>query len=116
MTETSCIFCRIVAGELPAVLVHQDREVVAFRDIDPRAPVHILVVPRQHIASIANMGDADGSIIGRLFVVARTVAADAGLAESGYRLVINSGPDAGQTVDHVHLHVLGGRPLKWPPG
>ena len=116
MSETSCIFCRIAAGELPAVLVHQDGEVVAFRDIDPRAPVHILVVPRKHIASIAGMSDADGAIIGRLFVVARAVAAGAGVAESGYRLVINSGPDAGQTVDHVHLHVLGGRPLKWPPG
>ena len=116
MNETTCLFCRIARGEIPAKLAHQDDQVVAFHDIDPKAPVHVLVVPRQHIASVAHMQDGDAGVMGRLFLVARDLAKTLGVDSSGYRLVINAGQDAGQTVDHIHLHVLGGRHLKWPPG
>lgn len=111
-----CVFCRIAAHELPATTVHEDAETIAFRDLDPRAPWHVLIIPKQHIGSVNDVGDAEAPLIGRLFVVARSIAASAGIAESGYRLVMNTGPDAGQSVGHAHLHLLGGRPLKWPPG
>jgi histidine triad (HIT) family protein len=111
-----CLFCSIAQGAIPAKIVHQDDRAVAFHDIDPKAPVHVLVIPRKHIASIAELSDAEAGDIGHLFTVARSLAAELGVAESGYRLVINAGPDAGQAVYHVHLHVLGGRKLKWPPG
>jgi histidine triad (HIT) family protein len=116
VNETTCLFCRIARGELPAKLVHEDDEIVAFHDINAQAPVHVLVVPRQHIASCAVMQDDDAGIVGRLFVVARDLAKELGIAELGYRLVINNGAAAGQTVSHIHLHVLGGRAMKWPPG
>ena len=116
MTETNCIFCRIAKGEIPARLVRDQPDLIAFHDIDPRAPVHVLIVTRRHISSIAGMKDEDAGVIGKLFSTARDVAVELGVAETGYRLVINNGADAGQTVDHVHLHVLGGRQLKWPPG
>lgn len=109
-----CIFCRIVAGELPAQVVAEDDGVLAVEDVNPQAPVHVLVLPRQHVADIREVDD-DG-LLGRLVATANRVAADRGVAGSGYRLVVNTGPEAGQSVAHLHLHVLGGRPMGWPPG
>jgi len=115
-TDPACLFCRIVAGEIPAAFVHEDDLVVAFPDIAPRAPTHILVIPRQHIVSAAALTDADSSTVGRLFAVAAQVAREAGIADAGYRLVTNVGRAAGQTVDHLHIHLMGGRSMTWPPG
>ena len=112
----ACLFCRILAGEIPAKLVHEDEETVAFRDIDPQAPTHVLVIPRRHIPSVNALDPADAQLVGRLFLAAREIARNEGIADGGYRLVMNTGPDAGQSVDHIHLHVIGGRRLKWPPG
>jgi histidine triad (HIT) family protein len=113
---TDCLFCRIVTGEIPAAKIHEDELVVAFRDVAPRAPTHVLVVPVEHLASPAALTEAHGPMLGRLFSVAATIARQEGVAESGFRLVANSGPDAGQSVDHLHVHLLGGRSLSWPPG
>jgi len=113
--SASCIFCRIAAKDVPATLVHDDEEIVAFRDLSPQAPTHILVIPKRHIASLDHASDADGALLGRLLLVAQRVAAADGRA-NGYRVVTNCGPAAGQSVLHVHLHVLGGRPMSWPPG
>jgi histidine triad (HIT) family protein len=115
MKET-CIFCRIAAGEIPARTAYEDDVVFAFHDIDPRAPVHVLLVPRKHIGSVNDVSADDGEIIGRLVVAAKRLASELGVQTSGYRLVMNCGDDAGQSVDHIHLHLLGGRPMKWPPG
>lgn len=115
MTD-SCIFCGIVAGRIPAEIVREDEETVAFRDIDAKAPTHVLVVPRRHIPSVNALEPADAELIGQLFLAAREIAASEGIDDSGYRLVMNTGPEAGQSVDHIHLHVLGGRALAWPPG
>lgn len=111
-----CIFCSIARGEVPAHIVRQDEDTVAFRDLNPQAPVHVLVIPRRHITSVNELETADRHVVGALFLAAREVAAAEQIAESGYRMVVNAGPDAGQTVSHVHLHVLGGRSMKWPPG
>lgn len=111
-----CLFCRIAAGELPSTMVHDDELVIAFRDIAPRAPTHILVVPREHVPSAADLTEAHGPLLGRLFSVAAEIARREGLAEAGYRLVSNVGRWGGQTVDHLHVHLLGGRPFDWPPG
>jgi len=115
MTQ-SCLFCRIAAGEIPSKMARQTDDVVAFHDIDPRAPVHVLVIPRRHIASVNALADEDAALVGRLYAVARDLAKELGVAEGGYRLVMNTGPDAGQSVDHIHLHLLGGRTMTWPPG
>jgi len=115
MKET-CIFCRIAAGEIPARIAHEDDVVIGFHDVDPRAPVHVLLIPRKHIASVNELTADDADAVGRLFMAARQLAQQLGVETSGYRLVMNCGPDAGQSVDHVHLHLLGGRSLKWPPG
>lgn len=115
MLET-CIFCRIAAGSIPARIAYEDDDVLAFHDIDPRAPVHVLIMPRRHIASINDLTDGDAPLIGKLVFVAGKLAQELGVSGSGYRLVFNTGGDAGQSVDHIHLHLLGGRPLKWPPG
>ncbi len=115
MSDT-CIFCKIASGEIPARVVHKDERAVAFHDIDPKAPVHVLIVPRKHIASVTVLTDADSSEVGHLFTVARNLAQELGVSKTGYRMVINAGAHAGQSVDHVHLHVLGGRTFKWPPG
>lgn len=112
----SCIFCRIAAGSIPAKIAYEDDAVFAFHDIDPRAPVHVLVIPRQHVASINDLAATHGELVGKLALTAKRLAHELGVSESGYRLVMNCGPDAGQSVDHIHLHLLGGRPLKWPPG
>ena len=111
-----CLFCRIAAGEIPSELVHEDDQVVAFRDINPQAPVHILLIPRRHVASAAELTEDDGSLLGRLFATAATLAGREGVAGSGYRLITNVGRDAGQSVPHLHLHLLAGRSLAWPPG
>ena len=111
---TSCLFCRIVRGEIPAKLVAESPECVAFRDINPQAPTHVLVIPREHVASLDSATDA--ATIGHMALLAAEIARKEGLVESGYRTVINTGADAGQTVWHVHLHLLGGRKMGWPPG
>ncbi|MCS7220477.1 MAG: histidine triad nucleotide-binding protein [Anaerolineae bacterium] len=116
MSDARCVFCRIVRREAPADIVYQDEEVVAFRDINPQAPVHVLIVPRRHIPAITALGAEDGTLAGRLMLVARELAEREGIARSGYRLVINNGPQAGQSIDHLHVHLLGGRHMRWPPG
>ena len=110
----SCLFCRIARGEIPATLVAETDECVAFRDINPQAPLHVLVIPRTHVASLADADDA--ALVGRLSLMAADIARGEGYAASGYRTVVNTGSDAGQTVHHLHLHLLAGRPLRWPPG
>ena len=112
--DPECLFCRIVAGDVPATLVRQTDRVVAFRDIDPKAPTHVLVIPKEHVPSLNEATDA--AQIGRLMLVAAQIAKTEGIAEEGYRTVVNSGANAGQTVFHLHLHLLGGRRLSWPPG
>jgi histidine triad (HIT) family protein len=114
--EEACIFCRIIAGSIPAKLAHEDDHTLAFHDIDPRAPVHVLIVPRKHIAAVDRLEADDAELMGRLVLAGRHLARELGVADSGYRLVLNNGADAGQSVDHIHMHLLGGRPLKWPPG
>lgn len=112
----SCLFCRILDGEVPAKIAYEDASVFAFYDIDPRAPVHVLIVPRKHIASVNEVGDGDADIMGRLFVAAREIAYQLGVSGSGYRLVVNNGSDANQSVHHLHMHLMGGRLMTWPPG
>ena len=109
-----CLFCRIIRKEIPANIVAETDEYLAFRDINPQAPVHILVVPRRHVASLNEANDA--ALVGRLSLVAAELARQEGIAERGYRTVINTNADAGQTVFHIHLHLLGGRRMGWPPG
>jgi histidine triad (HIT) family protein len=111
-----CLFCRIAAGSIPSERLHEDDLVVAFRDIAPRSPTHILLIPRRHIASAAELTEADGPLLGRLFRVAADLARNEGIADGGYRLVSNVGRWGGQTVDHLHVHLMGGRPFDWPPG
>jgi histidine triad (HIT) family protein len=111
-----CLFCNIVAGKTPAQIVHDSEHVVAFKDIRPIAPVHVLVVPKEHIPGIHEATAAQAGALGQVLLGARDVAEKLGLAEGGYRLVINQGVDAGQTVFHLHCHVIGGRPMGWPPG
>ena len=113
---TDCIFCKIAAGEIPATKVYDDGEVLAFQDINPEAPVHLLVIPRRHIATLNDLTEADAALIGRLYLAAKQVATELGVAENGYRTVINCNRDAGQIVFHVHMHLLAGRELGWPPG
>jgi histidine triad (HIT) family protein len=109
-----CLFCRIVRREIPATLVYEDEHVIAFRDINPQAPTHVVIVPRDHVASLNDA--SDDAQIGRLSLAAAKIARDQGIAESGYRTVVNTNGDAGQTVFHIHLHLLGGRRMGWPPG
>lgn len=114
MSDT--IFSRIIAREIPADIVYEDEDALAFRDIDPKAPTHVLLIPKRPIATVADATADDASLLGSLLVTAARVAADLGLAEDGYRLVVNHGRDGGQTVDHLHIHIMGGRPMCWPPG
>ena len=112
-----CLFCRIVANEIPAKIVKRTADAVAFHDIDPRAPVHVLVIPARHLPAVrAASGAADEALLGRLLAFGAEVATELGLDAKGYRIVTNTGPDAGQSVDHLHFHQLGGRHLAWPPG
>jgi histidine triad (HIT) family protein len=112
----SCLFCRIVAGEIPAKKVYEDDDVVAFDDINAQAPMHVLVVPRAHVATLNELDRAHDGLVGSMVRRAAAIAAERGYADRGYRTVFNCNADAGQTVFHLHLHVLGGRPLAWPPG
>jgi histidine triad (HIT) family protein len=116
MSETDCLFCRIAANEIPADFVEQDSRSFVIRDINPQAPTHLLVIPREHIESLDDASQKDEALLGHLLRMAARVANAAGLEEDGYRTVINTGAGAGQSVFHVHLHVIGGRPLNWPPG
>ena len=113
---SQCLFCRIVAGEIPAEIVFEDDQVLAFRDINPAAPVHCLVIPKRHIATLNDLAAGDESLVGHMYQVAAGLARDLGIAEPGYRTVLNCNADAGQTVFHIHLHLLGGRQMTWPPG
>ncbi len=114
--SSECLFCRIVAGELPAAQVYSDAAVVAIRDISPQAPTHILLLARKHIPSVRDIAKADHGVMTEICSAATEVAKQEGIADAGYRLVINVGRDGGQTVDHLHVHLLGGRPMAWPPG
>jgi histidine triad (HIT) family protein len=111
---TDCLFCKIVKKEIPATVVAENEHCVAFRDINPQAPTHILIIPREHVASLNDVRDP--STVGRMHLLAAELATSEGLAERGYRTVINTNADAGQTVFHIHVHLLGGRRMKWPPG
>ncbi len=111
--NTDCVFCKIVAGEIPSELLYQDEELIAFRDINPAAPTHLLIISRKHIPSLLHLTEADIPLIGQMTRVANQLAREHGIAESGYRLVINCGANAGQAVPHLHMHLLGGRKMKW---
>ena len=106
-----CVFCKIIAGEIPTEILYQDEEIIAFRDIKPLAPVHLLIVPRKHIPSLDQMKESDAALVGRMVAVANKLAKDEGVAEKGYRLAINCGSEGGQLVPHLHMHLLGGRKL-----
>ncbi|MSR37104.1 MAG: histidine triad nucleotide-binding protein [Gemmatimonadetes bacterium] len=116
MPDTSCLFCRIARGEIPAKLVHQDDRLVAFRDINPQAPTHILIIPREHVATLNDLTPSHQSVLGDMHLLAGALARAEGIADQGWRVVLNCGADAGQTVFHLHMHLLGGRPFNWPPG
>lgn len=111
-----CIFCKIAAREIPANIVYQDDRITAFRDINPQAPVHILIIPTEHIPSTLDLTPEQDTLVGEMVRAAAVLAEREGVAQSGFRLVMNTGPGAGQSVDHIHLHLLGGRPMRWPPG
>jgi histidine triad (HIT) family protein len=114
--DPDCLFCRIVAGEIPSTGVAADDMAIAIRDIAPRAPTHVLLMPRDHIASAADLTDQDAAMVGRMFAIAADIARSEGIADAGYRIVTNVGAWGGQTVDHLHFHLMGGRAFTWPPG
>lgn len=113
---TDCLFCKMIAGEIQPDVVFENEHVLAFRDINPQAPTHILVVPKEHIATINDLDEAHSWLLGQLYLAAKAIAAQEGIAEAGYRTVMNCNAGAGQSVYHIHLHVLGGRQMNWPPG
>jgi histidine triad (HIT) family protein len=113
---TDCIFCNIAGNTMPADIVYSDTEVVAFTDINPQAPTHVVIIPRKHIASLSQAAPDDATLLGKLLTTVQMLAGALGIDESGYRLVVNNGDDGGQTVPHIHVHLLGGRPMAWPPG
>lgn len=113
---TDCIFCKICDGQIPATITYRDDEVVVFKDTRPKAPLHELVIPMRHVSSLAFADEKDGAMLGKLMLVAARRAREEGFSERGFRVVMNAGPEAGQTVFHIHLHVLAGRELGWPPG
>jgi histidine triad (HIT) family protein len=110
------IFSRIIAREIPADIVYEDDKCLAFRDVSPKAPTHLLIIPKKEITNIEGLADADAALVGHIWIVIRNLARQLGVNESGYRLVVNCGPDGGQSVDHLHFHLLAGRQLEWPPG
>ncbi|MET0800692.1 MAG: histidine triad nucleotide-binding protein [Actinomycetota bacterium] len=114
--DTSCLFCRIAAHEIPADIVRESDRVIAFRDVNPQAPTHILLIPKEHVTSVADLSDHHGDVLVDIVQAASQLAGAEGIADSGWRLVTNVGPDAGQTVFHLHFHLLGGRAMDWPPG
>jgi len=111
-----CLFCRIARGDVAANIAYRDDELVAFHDINPQAPIHLLVIPIRHIESLLQLQEGDHALVGRLYALAARLATDLGVAESGFRVIINTNRDAGQTVPHLHLHLMGGRTMSWPPG
>lgn len=113
---SDCLFCKMVSGEIQPDLVYEDDQVLAFRDISPQAPTHVLVIPKKHISTTNDIEPEDAELVGALHLAAKKVAADEGIAETGYRTVMNCNEGAGQAVFHIHLHLLGGRPMRWPPG
>lgn len=116
MAADACLFCKLISGDIPADIVYQDDEVFAFRDVNPQAPVHILVIPKQHIATINEAEAGHAVLLGKLILAAKGIARDEGIADRGYRLVNNCNEDGGQSVFHIHIHLLGGRSMAWPPG
>jgi len=112
----NCLFCRISAKKIPANIIYEDSEAVAFEDINPQAPVHVLIIPKKHISTVLEINPEDNALIGHLFRVAAEIAKEKGIEKSGFRLLMNTNSDAGQTVFHIHLHLLGGRQMHWPPG
>lgn len=114
--EQNCLFCKVVTGDIPSRTIYEDGEIVAFEDINPQAPVHILIIPRKHIATVLDISAQDHPLIGRLFQTAQKIARERAIAERGFRLVMNCNSEAGQTVYHIHLHLLAGRRMHWPPG
>lgn len=113
---SDCLFCRLIKGEVKSKVIYEDDEVFAFEDINPQAPIHILIVPRKHISGLTQLEEEDKELVGKVHWAAKKIAEDRSVFRSGFRMVINSGPDAGETVKHLHLHLLGGRKLSWPPG
>lgn len=113
---SDCLFCKMVSGEIQPDVVFEDDDVLAFRDVSPQAPVHVLVIPKTHIATTNDLTAEHAGLVGKMVLAAQRVAADEGIAEPGYRMVMNCNPGAGQSVYHIHLHMLGGRPMNWPPG
>ena len=111
-----CVFCKIVRGEIPAAVLHDDESCLAFRDINPAAPQHVIIIPKEHIATLNDLSETTASIVGHIFRVAGKLATDLGISVSGYRIVANCNPEGGQEVFHVHFHLLGGRQMDWPPG
>jgi histidine triad (HIT) family protein len=116
MGAADCLFCKILDGNIPADIVYESDGAIAFRDINPQAPTHVLIIPRKHIATINDLDHEDDSVVGGLYLAAQAIARQEGLTEDGYRVVMNCGEGAGQSVFHIHLHLLGGRPMHWPPG
>lgn len=116
MDHSNCLFCKILSGDIPADIVYESETAIAFRDINPQAPTHLVIIPRKHIATINDIVEEDEVLVGSLYSAAREIAAAEGIAEDGFRAVMNCNEGAGQTVFHIHLHLLGGRPLTWPPG
>ena len=114
--KTECLFCRIAAKQIPATIAYEDDGTLAFHDIAPQAPVHLQIIPKEHIARVSELTDQNVHVIGKLTLIANRLAQELGIAEEGYRLVVNCNPGAGQSVYHLHLHLLGGRPMRWPPG
>ncbi len=112
----NCLFCKIISKKVPAKIIYEDESVLAFEDINPQAPVHTLVIPKKHISTALDIEEQDGALLGHLFLTAGEIAKGKGIAERGFRLVVNTNPEAGQTVYHVHIHILGGRHMHWPPG
>jgi histidine triad (HIT) family protein len=113
---SDCIFCKIIDKKIPSKVVHEDADTFAFEDLNPQAPVHVLVIPRRHVSTVSDLVAADDVVVGKLYRVAAKIAAERGISTSGFRIVANTNRDAGQTVFHIHLHLLGGRPMQWPPG
>jgi histidine triad (HIT) family protein len=116
MDHSNCLFCKILSGDIPAEIVYESDTAIAFRDINPQAPTHVLIIPRKHIATINEIAEEDEALVGSLYSAAREIAAAEGIAEDGFRAVMNCNEGAGQTVFHIHLHLLGGRSFAWPPG
>ncbi|MHB1455434.1 MAG: histidine triad nucleotide-binding protein [Armatimonadota bacterium] len=113
---SGCVFCKIISGEIPAKKAYEDESILAFYDVNPAAPVHLLVIPKKHIGSVEGIGSADHRTVYQILCVINRLAAETGVSDSGYRIVINNGPDGGQSVPHLHFHLLGGRSMSWPPG